>query len=69
MIKCYDCNAEPQTPDDRFYHVRITNSGKDFDTGMLDLIFCGQCLLVRVNSGVKLGKVQSILRIENGVIA
>jgi len=69
VINCHDCNAEPQTPDEKFYLVRVTDSGKDFTAGMLDFVFCGSCLLARVNSGAKLGRVQSILRIEDGVIA
>ena len=61
---CDECNSNPEDNDDKFYHVRISNTGRDFAEGMVDKRLCIDCLESYIeDEGVS--KIVSIVRIEN----
>jgi len=69
-VVCDICGKKAVSNTDNFYLVRITDDGLDFSDGMIDYLLCGACLATKVsngvlNNGVGLGKIQSVIRIEN----
>jgi len=65
VVKCEICDATPTDNSNKYYLIRITDSGLDFTEGMTDYTLCGSCLADRISTSTNRGKIQSILRIEN----
>jgi len=65
VVTCELCDTSATTNDEKFYLIRITDSGKDFTIGMTDRTLCASCLADRIDNSTKRGRIQSILRIEN----
>ena len=65
VVQCDVCDGTPTSNDDKYYLIRISNSGLDFTDGMTDHTLCGSCLVNKIDTSTNRGKIQSILRIEN----
>jgi len=62
--QCVQCLSIAETNDDKFYYIRTTRSGKDFDAELSDKLLCLACLEDYIfENGCQ--HIQSIIRIEN----
>ena len=63
-VICSDCKSQAIENDEKFFRVRTTSSGRDFDLEMEDLVWCTSCFEQYVeNNGVS--RIQSAIRLEN----
>jgi len=69
LTKCATCSVQPINDDDRFYDIRLTETGKwnDEYSKHKDLVVCQSCLSKWVLTN--LNYLQSVRRIENPTIA
>lgn len=62
-MECCVCHCNPENNDERYYSVRRSNTGKEFDEGMVDAEYCQACLEQWIENN-SVTTIVSILRIN-----
>lgn len=63
-MECHECHCTPENNDERYYSVRRSDSGKEFEAGMVDEEYCEECLVKWIDTN-GISTIVSILRIHN----